>query len=198
MRLDGLRLRTQKHCDRPKLLKVRCEVSDDAKTRRGCRPSVKEIRLRPMTAAEFGAWRASAIPGYAAAHERTGGWSAERAKSRAERQTDRLLPAGPETPGMLLLSAETLEGAVLGMVWIALDHPSAGFAWIYEIEIFPEHRGEGYGRALLGAAEQEIEKHGITDIGLNVFGTNVVARGLYDSSGYEVAAIQMRKRIAAD
>ncbi len=159
---------------------------------------VKEIRLRPVTTAEFEAWRARAIPWYTAAHQRTGGWSAEQAKSLAERKTDKLLPAGPETPGMLLLSAETRDGAPLGMVWIALDHPSAGSAWIYDIEILQEHRGKGYGRALLQAAEQESAKHGITEIGLNVFGTNVVARSLYDSSGYEVTATQMRKRLAAD
>jgi ribosomal protein S18 acetylase RimI-like enzyme len=160
--------------------------------------SAKEIRLRPMTAAEFEAWRARAIPGYADAHQRTGGWSAKQAKSLAERKTDKLLPAGPKTPGMLLLSAEAVDGTPLGMVWIALDHPSAGSAWIYEIEILQEHRGEGYGRALLQAAEQESAKHGIAEIGLNVFGTNVVARSLYDSSGYEVTATQMRKRLAAD
>lgn len=158
----------------------------------------KGIRLRPMTAAEFEAWRARGIAWYAVAHQRTGGWSAEQAKSLAERKTDKLLPAGPETPGMLLLSAETRDGAPLGMVWIALNHPSAGSAWIYEIEILEEHRGKGYGRALLQSAEQESAKHGITQIGLNVFGTNVVARSLYDSSGYEVTATQMRKRLGAD
>jgi len=158
----------------------------------------KGIRLRPMTAAEFEAWRARLIPSYTVAHQRTGGWNAEQAKTLAERKTDQLLPAGPETPGMLLLSAESRDGALLGMVWIALDHPSAGFAWIYEIEILQEHRGQGHGRALLQAAEQESARHGITEIGLNVFGPNVVARSLYDSSGYEVTATQMRKRLAAD
>jgi ribosomal protein S18 acetylase RimI-like enzyme len=158
---------------------------------------VRELRLRPVTAAEFEAWRAKVIPRYAAAHQRTG-YSAEQAKSLAERTTDKLLPAGQETPGMLLLSAETGDGAPLGMVWIALDRPSAGSAWIYEIEILQEHRGKGYGRALLRAAEQESAKHRITMIGLNVFGGNVVARSLYDSSGYEVTATQMLKRLDED
>jgi hypothetical protein len=33
-------------------------------------------------------------------------------------------------------------------------------------------------------------------IGLNVFGGNDIALGMYESSGYEVAAIQMQKQFA--
>ena len=34
---------------------------------------------------------------------------------------------------------------------------------------------------------------GAIRMGLNVFGSNVVARGLYESLGYEVTALQMSK-----
>ncbi len=81
----------------------------------------------------------------------------------------------------------------LGLVWIALDRPRAGHAWIYDIEINSEHRGKGYGRALLQATEQESVRHGAKSLSLNVFGTNTVARGLYETSGYEIAAAIMRK-----
>jgi hypothetical protein len=36
-------------------------------------------------------------------------------------------------------------------------------------------------------------RHGVDSIGLNVFGTNMVARSLYDSAGYTVSAMQMKK-----
>jgi ribosomal protein S18 acetylase RimI-like enzyme len=154
---------------------------------------VQDIRLRPMTAAEWDIWRTRIIPAYAAEHVRAGDWNAEQAESRAARETDNLLPAGVETPGMLLLSAEKPDGSLLGMVWLAIHRPRPGAAWIYNIEVLPEHRGKGYGRALLQAAEQHSVQHGLGEVGLNVFGANAVARSLYESSGYQVTAINMRK-----
>jgi ribosomal protein S18 acetylase RimI-like enzyme len=68
--------------------------------------------------------------------------------------------------------------------------------WIYDIQVVPNQRGRGHGRALLEAAESEAQRRGGHSIGLNVFGGNDVALGLYESSGYQVASIQMRKRFA--
>jgi ribosomal protein S18 acetylase RimI-like enzyme len=82
---------------------------------------------------------------------------------------------------------------VVGVVWIALEREGKEEAWIYDIEIVPEHRGRGHGRALLAAAEREVVKHGGRSIGLNVFGRNTAARGLYASAGYEITSLQMRK-----
>ena len=45
-------------------------------------------------------------------------------------------------------------------------------------------------------AEDEARGHGATELGLNVFGSNRVARHLYDSLGYETTAVQMRKPLA--
>ena len=150
-----------------------------------------------MAAAEFGAYRARLVPSYAAEHVRAGDWTADQAETLAARQVDNLLPEGPDTPGMLLLVAGTPGGEPVGVVWVALDRPRPGEAWIYDIEVNPEHRGQGYGRALLRAAEQEAARHGSRAIGLNVFGTNTVARQLYETSGYQITAINMRKELGA-
>jgi ribosomal protein S18 acetylase RimI-like enzyme len=42
-------------------------------------------------------------------------------------------------------------------------------------------------------AEELARSHGATTIGLNVFGQNHIARGLYTSLGYREQAVQMRK-----
>lgn len=158
--------------------------------------TMEDLQLRQMTAAEFDAFRARLIPGYAAEHVRAGDWSPDEAEGLAAEQMDFLLPAGPETPGMLLMSAETDDGDLVGLVWIALQHlGSPGSSWIYYIEIAPGHRGRGYGRALLRAAEQHSARHGAHAIGLNVFGANAVARSLYESSGYEIMSMNMRKEL---
>jgi GNAT superfamily N-acetyltransferase len=56
---------------------------------------------------------------------------------------------------MLLLAAETaiVFSALIGTVWVALEGEGTSGAWIYQIEIVPEQRGHGYGRALLRAVE---------------------------------------------
>jgi ribosomal protein S18 acetylase RimI-like enzyme len=157
---------------------------------------MRVLRLRPMTTAEFSTWRARILPGYAAGHVRARVWSAAEADSRAAKLMGNLLPAGIETPGMLLLCAETPDGTPVGMVWLVLDRPRPGAVWIYNIEIFSDHRGKGYGRELLEAAEQHSIEHGAQEIGLNVFGANTAARSLYQSSGYEISSLQMHKCLA--
>ena len=99
---------------------------------------------------------------------------------------------------MLLLAAETPSAGLIGIVWVALEHERKNGAWIYQIEIVPEQRGHGYGQALLRAVEREVEQRGCKSIGLNVFGGNVVARSLCESSGYEIASLHMRKKLGPE
>jgi ribosomal protein S18 acetylase RimI-like enzyme len=148
-----------------------------------------------MTAAEFDGFRSRSIKEYAAAHVRVGDWSPDQAEELAAKETDDLLPGGIDTPGMLLLAAETANAGLIGTVWVALAAPQKSGAWICQIEIVPEQRGKGYGRALLQAAERETAQQGAKTIGLNVVGANVIARHLYESSGYEIAALHMRKEL---
>lgn len=145
-----------------------------------------------MTAPEFAEFRRAAIRSYAAANVETGEWAPDDAERRATVGTDRLLPQGVDTPGMLLLVAEVATGAV-GTVWIALKDPNGAGAWIYDIEIAAAHRGLGLGRALLKAAEDIVAETGGTSLGLNVFAGNAAALRLYESAGYEVTSLHMRK-----
>jgi ribosomal protein S18 acetylase RimI-like enzyme len=161
--------------------------------------AMQEIRTRPMTQIEFDGIRSRMAKEYAAEHVAAGDWPADEAEARAERETDTLLPQGVSTPGMVMLVAETPDGDYVGRVWLALERTSGsgGGAWIYDIEIAPEQRGKGFGRAVLDAAEREAANGGADSIGLNVFGGNLVARSLYESSGYDVTAIQMSKPLGS-
>jgi ribosomal protein S18 acetylase RimI-like enzyme len=51
---------------------------------------------------------------------------------------------------------------------------------------------------LLEVAEEEAARHGVGAIGLNVFGPNRVARALYESAGFEITALQMKKELPGD
>jgi ribosomal protein S18 acetylase RimI-like enzyme len=156
-----------------------------------------DITTRSMTSTEFNSVRERLVREYAAEKVAAGEWMPETAERQASEETDRLLPQGVNSPGVLMLMAETPEGESVGYIWLALErHPGAGGgAWIYNIEIWPEHRARGYGRSLLTAAEIETADHGVETIGLNVFGGNSIARNLYESAGYEVSAMQMSKQV---
>ena len=154
---------------------------------------VADLKIRAMTQEEFFVYRRRAISEYAAEHVRAGNWKPETAEQRAAQETDELLPNGVDSAGMVLLVGQA-GGEVVGLVWVGRAPEKRAGWWIYDIEVVPDQRGHGYGRSLLGAAECEAQRHGGDSIGLNVFGGNDVARGLYESSGYQVASIQMRKR----
>jgi ribosomal protein S18 acetylase RimI-like enzyme len=157
---------------------------------------VDGLSVRPMTVEEFGLFRAALISDYAADHVRAGNWAADQSQELAAGQIDGLLPEGPETPGMLVLTALSAAGDAVGHLWVGLERAEAGGgAWIFDIEVAAEQRGQGYGRALLAAAERETARHGGQALGLNVFGDNTVARSLYESSGYEIKTLQMRKEL---
>ena len=149
-----------------------------------------------MTAGEFAIFRADSAREYAAQKVKAGDYIPDGAEERALQEMDALLPDGIGTQGMFILVAE-VGGDIVGRVWVALRHPSSppDTAWIYAIDVFPEHRGKGYSRALLAAAEQETTRHGVPYLGLNVFGANETARRLYESAGYEITSIQMRKKL---
>jgi ribosomal protein S18 acetylase RimI-like enzyme len=151
--------------------------------------------LVPLTEEEFAARRETLAAGYADSLHRSRGLTPEQARERAAQQVAQLLPEGLHTEGTLLFNA-IVDGRQVGWIWIALpdgtpERPDA--AWIYDIEIEPEHRGKGYGRALMEAAERELVARGVDKLALNVFGFNTPAIRLYESLGFEVTAQQMAK-----
>lgn len=149
-----------------------------------------------MTRDEFDGYRRRTIRDYAAEHVRAGNWSQEEAERRAAKETDDLLPDGVDSAGMTLLVAEA-DGVLVGLVWLGRAPGERVGWWIYDIEVVPDQRRRGYGHALLEAAEREAQRGGADSIGLNMFGGNDAARRLYESSGYQVTSVQMRKRLAS-
>lgn len=154
------------------------------------------VTLRPMTQAEFVPFAEQSSVEYARSMLDAGDYddlaSAERA-SRAE--LAELLPDGPATEGQEIWVAED-EGRTVGTIWIALQRGRrARTGWVYDIAVLPEQRGKGYGRAIMVAVEEQARQLGLDALGLNVFGANHVARGLYASIGYDTTSVHMFKRL---
>lgn len=156
--------------------------------------TMPEVIVRQMKEPEFDRWYEDSTRFMAASQVAAGNWPAEEALQRAHASRRGLLPHGRTTAGMLFLRALKPDGTPVGAVWLG-PHPrgvpDCGF--LYFIEIDEPHRGAGYGRALLKAAEEAARSQGANSLELNVFGSNDRAVQLYETSGYGIVTQQMRK-----
>ncbi len=160
---------------------------------------IRRVRLQSMTTQEFDQWTRATARSYAEEQISASNWPPEKALERALRETRDRLPLGVRTPDMLLLMGEDDARDAVGRSWVGLEHPKgvAGCAFLYDIEVLPRRRGQGWGRALLAATESETAACGALALELNVFGANRSARQLYASCGYRVITQQMRRDLAA-
>ena len=158
---------------------------------------METLTVRPMTQEEFEKFWTHSIIEYAAVNVANGHWSQEDSLEKSTQAITTLLPSGLATENTLLLTALSASGEEIGYLWIGLRRSSnpADGAWIYDIELYEEFRGKGYGRSLLMEAERQTKAHGVKKLGLNVFGSNKVARNLYESAGYEITSQQMSKEL---
>ena len=56
-------------------------------------------------------------------------------------------------------------------------------------------RGKGYGKQLMLLIEEKARELGLKSLGLHVFAYNDVALKLYETVGYEVSSLNMRKNL---
>ncbi len=151
-----------------------------------------------MTEIEFGQWQVALAEDFAAEQVAVGRWAQEGSVDRALESNAELLPLGLSTPRMLILRGVDADGEPVGQAWVSLDHPRGApdTAFLYDIEVIEHRRGSGLGRALLIAVESAVVEAGMFALELNVFGRNLTAVSLYDSSGYAVTTQQMRKDLS--
>ena len=154
------------------------------------------VTLLPMTADDWEVRREWLIRDYAADKVRAGTWPTDEAVARAEGELRQLLPQGVATPGHELRTVVTDDGATVGSIWLGPSgEVGCGACFLFDIEVRPEARGRGYGRAALLALEPLARDLGYEAIRLHVFGDNVVARNLYRSSGYVETDVNMSKSL---
>jgi ribosomal protein S18 acetylase RimI-like enzyme len=154
-------------------------------------------RLRPLREDEFAAFEERSRAGYAASIEHEGGWTREEAREKTERDFAELWPGGRPLPDQLVYIVEDETGEPVGDLWLAERDVSGRKAlFVYDVEIAPEHRGRGFGKAAMLLAEDEARARGLGFIALNVFGGNDVARNLYRGLGYQEMAVAMGKELS--
>ncbi|MEV0245729.1 GNAT family N-acetyltransferase [Nocardia sp. NPDC050712] len=135
---------------------------------------------RPMTGAEFESWQHAELAEY------TQDWidrglTAEQARTKAAADNRDNLPDGLATPGTWFRVLEH-DGTAVGHVWVARRDDIGAF--VYDVKVAQEHRGQGHGRSLMLLAEQVALGAGQITLGLHVFAGNTPALRLYESLDY--------------
>ena len=150
--------------------------------------------LRPMSEDEFVEFRAISMEDYAQERARNSGLPIEVERDIAEKQYAHILKDGLQTQGQYLWKIVADGDEPVGELWVAVEEGRKD-AFIFFIGIDAPHRGRGYAGQALDLLEAQLAPLGITQIGLNVFEDNPVAKHLYEKKGYRFTSHNMVKPI---
>ena len=151
-----------------------------------------DLSLRPMSQEEYVAWRERSEREDAEDIATSRDLTPEAAEAASRGEFAQLLPDGLASADMHLFTA-VVDDEPVGIGWFELRQRASGVsAWIFDIRLDEERRGQGLGRQLLDALHDAAREVGATSMTLNVFGDNTTAIRLYESAGYTVTAQQMR------
>jgi ribosomal protein S18 acetylase RimI-like enzyme len=101
--------------------------------------------------------------------------------------------------GSRVIIAENDRGDPLGLLWFGTNRnlvTGEDEAWVYNVSVVREHRGEGVGQKLMEHAEQLARGEGFSTLGLMVSSHNTRARALYEKLDFRATNLLMRKRLA--
>jgi ribosomal protein S18 acetylase RimI-like enzyme len=149
-----------------------------------------------MTSAQFDDWARHSARSFAGQQVAAGLQPAPEAEAYAARQIVALLPAGLGTPQHSIWHVVSAD-EVVGSLWLRVRPLSTEVeAYVFDVEVIPEARGRGLGRATMLAAEHAARELGADVVRLNVFGHNLPAIRLYESLGHRAATVAMTKRLS--
>jgi ribosomal protein S18 acetylase RimI-like enzyme len=150
-----------------------------------------------MTEDEYPAYLEYFVNDYAYEIESNYGASRRDSLARAKQEISELRPDGVNTHGQVLMCIDAQSGKTnnhVGYLWYKPD--STKYAvFIYDFHIFTSSQGLGLGKQSLRAFEVYLQAKGFKEIRLRVAGDNARARHVYETNGFGVTGINMRKSI---
>lgn len=155
------------------------------------------IELMPMRGEQFDAFLASSAAAYADDNIKSGRWLRAGAYERALADLKASLPQGVDTPNNYLFHImATPKDVAVGHIWCAIqDNYGQRSAFVYDVEIKPEFRRQGFATAAFKAIQTHVAALGIESIGLHVFAFNEEAIALYRQLGFQVTGVNMQKKL---
>lgn len=151
-------------------------------------------KLIPMTQPEYETFLERTIPEYAAEHVRAGNWTESESLEKSRKEFEDLLPQGLKTEDNYLYTLVDGEEPV-GMIWVKVKRQPSISGFIYDVYVNEGYRGKGYGKSLMLLLEEKAREMGLRSLELHVFGSNHVARKLYETIGYETTNVSMSKKL---
>lgn len=139
--------------------------------------------LRKMSNIEFKNYIDNAIKSYAKEKIESGNWT----------EDDKLLPNGVNSNNNYLFSILNESDNVIGMIWLNAKENNLGF--IYDLNIYKEYQGKGYGLKAMEEIENIARSLELEKIELHVFGHNTKAINLYEKLNYRKTNIIMSKKL---
>ena len=130
-----------------------------------------QVRLVPMTEAEFAVYEQAEAEEYAGENVLAGYWGEDEAIERAWMADRLLLPHGAATAGHHFCHVVDMEaGQRVGAIWWFEDRDGREpRAFVYHVLVEPHLRRRGYGSAALKAVEAQARSLGMAAVGLHVF-----------------------------
>jgi len=162
------------------------------------------ITLRPMDQNEFVTFRASAVERYALDMHNYLGRPLDASRISAEASFSHLLPQGLASELQYIFHLVDEYKKVIGHLWYGIkqdefkDLVFQKRIYIYDIHVYSEYQGKGFGKQSMSLLDMQAKKHGIDMIELHVFGDNARAISLYQQQGYSSSNIIMRKKLSLD
>jgi len=147
-----------------------------------------------MTQPEYETFLERTIPEYAAEHVRAGNWTESESLEKSRKEFEDLLPQRLKTEDNYLYTLVDGEEPV-GMIWVKVKRQPSISGFIYDVYVNEGYRGKGYGKSLMLLLEEKAREMGLRSLELHVFGSNHVARKLYETIGYETTNVSMSKKL---
>jgi ribosomal protein S18 acetylase RimI-like enzyme len=154
------------------------------------------MKLEKMTQIDFEIWAPRSRQGYVEDKIKANGLTKNEAQEIAEKDFTRLLPDGLSSKDNYLYTMKNSDSTVVGYLWFcirgAVDNRKA---FLCDIVVNENYRGQGIGKSAMLQLEQEVKKLSLKEIGLHVFGFNEKAIRLYQSLGFRTTDLVMSKSL---
>lgn len=153
------------------------------------------IKLLYMNQDDFEEFKEHSLIIFANEQVKSGAYERENAIARSRKYFDELLPDGLNTKEHKIFTVYKGDDKV-GTLWIKVFEKNHALrAFVYDIELFEEHRGQGIGNQTMEALNEYCKAMGVDTINLHVFGHNKRALSVYEKVGFETTNYYMEKKL---
>lgn len=154
-----------------------------------------DLRIEPMSEAEFDRFRALSTKEYAESMAKESGSEISDALKKSEAQFEQLLPEGIKTADNFFYHVKRGDER-LGHLWFGIRvNVGKRRVYIFDIRIEDKFQRQGLGEFAMVWLEGKTRELGLDEIGLHVFGYNQGARAMYEKLGYYVTNLNMAKKV---